>query len=75
MDKMQDQLDCLKELRLMGYGGASVLEGITKHISSNLLVPKLRDNAKTVKMQIANEFKSQMVGIPTSRDLDKLKND
>ena len=59
----------------MGYGGASVLDGITKHINSQLLQPKLRDNQKNIKMIIANEMKSMMVGIPTSKDLDKVKND
>ena len=59
----------------MGYNGASVLEGITKHINSSLLQPKLRENQKSIKMIIANEIKSMMVGIPTSKDLDKVKND
>ena len=58
MNKMQEQLDTLKELRLMGYNGASVLEGITKHVNSNLVTPKLRDQQKTLKSMIQTEFKS-----------------
>ena len=61
------------DIKLLAYGGGSVLDGLTKHIASEGIADRLRDLKK--EMLSKTEFKTETMKLLGKEDLEAIRKD
>lgn len=73
IEKLEETVYMFNEIKLLAYGGGSVLDGLTKHISSEGIADKLRELKK--EMLSKTEFKTESMKLLGKPDLEAIRKD
>jgi predicted RNase H-like nuclease (RuvC/YqgF family) len=73
IEDLKEELRPVEELKMMTMSGATMLDGITKHISVHLMSQKIKELRK--EFYSKGEFKNDSMKLLTKNDMEFLKKD